>query len=44
MTGSAGTPPVYGNLIDGHWTPARSGATFDDVNPADTGDVVGRLP
>ena len=34
---------TYGNLIDGEWTPARSGRTFQDVNPADTNDVVGEL-
>jgi aldehyde dehydrogenase (NAD+) len=34
---------TYGNLIDGEWTPARSGRTFQDVNPADTTDVVGEL-
>ena len=27
---------TYGNLIDGKWRPARSGKTFDDLNPADT--------
>jgi acyl-CoA reductase-like NAD-dependent aldehyde dehydrogenase len=32
-----------GNLIDGEWRAARSGKTFDDQNPADTRDVVGRL-
>jgi len=35
---------IYSNLIEGRWVPARSGATFDDVNPADTADIVGRLP
>ncbi len=34
---------TYGNLIDGEWHSARSGRTFDDLNPADTRDVVGRL-
>ena len=34
---------AYGNLIDGEWRPARNGKTFDDRNPADTRDVVGRL-
>jgi acyl-CoA reductase-like NAD-dependent aldehyde dehydrogenase len=33
---------TYGNLIDGEWRPARGGKTFDDLNPADTRDVVGR--
>jgi aldehyde dehydrogenase (NAD+) len=31
------------NLVDGEWRPARSAATFPDVNPADTRDVVGLL-
>ncbi len=34
---------TYGNLIDGEWRPARSGKAFDDQNPADTRDVVGRV-
>jgi aldehyde dehydrogenase (NAD+) len=33
---------TYGNLIGGEWRPARGGKTFDDLNPADTRDVVGR--
>jgi aldehyde dehydrogenase (NAD+) len=32
------------NLIDGSWCDAASGATLDDVNPADTRDVLGQLP
>ena len=35
------TPRVYGNLIDGSWVPARSGATFENRNPADTEEVIG---
>jgi aldehyde dehydrogenase (NAD+) len=31
------------NLVDGEWRPARAAATFPDVNPADTRDVVGLL-
>jgi acyl-CoA reductase-like NAD-dependent aldehyde dehydrogenase len=34
--------PEFANLIGGEWT--RSGKTFDDVNPADTRDIVGRFP
>ena len=34
--------PDFANLIGGEWT--RSAKTFDDVNPADTRDVVGRFP
>jgi len=31
------------NLIDGEWRPSGAAATFPDVNPADTRDVVGLL-
>ena len=34
---------VFLNLIGGHWTASRGGALFDDVNPADVSDVVGRF-
>ncbi len=37
------SPAVYMNLIDGAWVPARSGATFENRNPADTDDLVGRF-
>ena len=33
----------FRNLIDGEWTPSRSGRTVDNVNPADTRDIVGRF-
>ena len=33
--------PAHGNLIDGAWRPAESGATFLSRNPADERDVVG---
>jgi acyl-CoA reductase-like NAD-dependent aldehyde dehydrogenase len=36
--------PVFHNFIAGRWGPASGGATFDDVNPADTTDIVGRFP
>jgi alpha-ketoglutaric semialdehyde dehydrogenase len=35
---------TFKNLIDGQWSPSRSGELFDDLNPADTGDIVGRFP
>ncbi|TDV27243.1 aldehyde dehydrogenase (NAD+) [Paraburkholderia caballeronis] len=35
--------PTYQNLIDGEWCASLGGATFDNVNPADTRDVVGRF-
>ena len=31
----------YKNYIDGEWTESSSGKTFDDINPADSGDVIG---
>ncbi len=38
------TYPVYRNLIDGQWLPARSGKTILNLNPADHADVVGAFP
>ncbi len=32
---------TYGNLIAGKMQPARSGKTFENLNPADTHDVIG---
>src|SRR3954462_8223250 len=32
---------VYKNLIGGEWVESRSGKTFENLNPADTRDVVG---
>jgi alpha-ketoglutaric semialdehyde dehydrogenase len=34
-------PKTYNNLINGEWVPSRSGQTFENLNPADTRDVVG---
>ena len=34
-------PRVYKNLIDGEWVASRSGQTFENLNPADTREVVG---
>jgi len=34
----------FRNCIGGEWVASRSGRTFDDVNPADTRDVVARFP
>ncbi len=39
-----GGAPVFHNFIAGRWGPAASGATFEDINPADTTDIVGRFP
>ncbi len=38
---SIATARIYKNLIDGEWVESASGETFEDVNPADTRDVVG---
>jgi alpha-ketoglutaric semialdehyde dehydrogenase len=35
---------VFQNFIAGEWRAATSGETFDDVNPADTRDLVGKFP
>jgi aldehyde dehydrogenase (NAD+) len=40
MSSSASAP--FGNYVNGQWTPAASGATFERRNPADTRDLVGR--
>jgi acyl-CoA reductase-like NAD-dependent aldehyde dehydrogenase len=34
----------YHNYIDGKWVKSSSGEWFDNINPADTSDVVGRFP
>ena len=33
----------FGNYIDGEWTPAASSRTFENRNPADTSELVGRF-
>ncbi len=35
---------TYHNYIDGEWVKSASGEWFENVNPADTGDIVGRFP
>jgi alpha-ketoglutaric semialdehyde dehydrogenase len=35
---------TYQNYIGGEWVPAVAGRTFDDLNPADRDDVLGRFP
>jgi acyl-CoA reductase-like NAD-dependent aldehyde dehydrogenase len=32
------------NFINNTWLPSETGRTFDNVNPADTGDVIGAFP
>jgi delta 1-pyrroline-5-carboxylate dehydrogenase len=34
----------FRNYIAGEWLGSRTGEQFDDVNPADTSDIVGRFP
>src|SRR5688572_9539324 len=41
--GTLQTMPDYGNFIDGAWTPALSGQTFENRNPADIDDLIGRF-
>ena len=36
--------PEFKNFIAGQWVPASSGETFDNINPADTNDVIGKFP
>jgi acyl-CoA reductase-like NAD-dependent aldehyde dehydrogenase len=38
------TIKTYYNYIGGEWTPSLSGETFENINPADTRDCVGRFP
>jgi aldehyde dehydrogenase (NAD+) len=40
------TPSVktFHNYIGGKWVPSESGEVFENVNPADTRDVIGRFP
>ncbi len=34
----------YHNFIGGKWVASKSGESFENVNPADTRDVIGRFP
>ena len=34
-------PKVYKNYIDGEWVASESGHTFDNINPANTNELVG---
>src|SRR5437763_3140272 len=38
------TPKAYPNYIGGEWVASNSGEWFENVNPADTRDCVGRFP
>ncbi|MFZ0838701.1 MAG: aldehyde dehydrogenase family protein, partial [Xanthobacteraceae bacterium] len=35
--------PEFGNYIGGQWVASQSGTQFDNLNPADTSDIVGRF-
>ncbi len=35
---------IYKNYIGGEWVKSASGEFFENINPADTSDVVGRFP
>src|SRR5919112_6327358 len=37
-------PKSYPNYIGGEWVASGSGEWFEDANPADTRDVIGRFP
>src|SRR5919112_435957 len=37
-------PKKYPNYIGGRWVASRSGEWFENANPADTRDVIGRFP
>src|SRR4026207_1053614 len=35
---------TYQNYINGEWVASQSGEMFENINPADTRDIVGRFP
>jgi acyl-CoA reductase-like NAD-dependent aldehyde dehydrogenase len=41
---SKSSTKTYHNFIAGEWVKSSSGEWFDNVNPADTTDIVGRFP
>jgi aldehyde dehydrogenase (NAD+) len=41
IAGGTATAKVFKNFIDGEWVESRSGQTFENINPADTREVVG---
>ena len=42
--GSRASVKTYHNYIGGKWVPSESGEVFENINPADTDDVIGRFP
>src|SRR3954465_12541123 len=43
MTETAVETQTFRHFIAGEWVDSTSGETFESLNPADTGDVVGRF-
>src|SRR5688572_26523156 len=41
---SRGAVKTYQNYINGEWVASQSGEMFENINPADTRDIVGRFP
>ena len=41
---SKSKPTTYYNYIGGEWIKSASGEWFENLNPADTGEVIGRFP
>ncbi len=41
---SKSSTKIYHNYIAGEWVKSSSGEWFDNVNPADTTDIIGRFP
>ena len=35
---------TFQNFIGGEWVSPSTGAYFDNVNPADTTDIIGKFP
>ena len=35
---------TYHNYIGGKWIPSESGEVFENINPADSADIIGRFP
>src|SRR5215212_2451200 len=43
-TASRAAVKTYQNYIDGEWVDSQSGEMFENLNPADNRDIVGRFP
>src|ERR1041385_5587618 len=39
-----GAVPKFQNLINGEWVDSVSGQTFQNLNPADTREIIGEFP